>query len=114
MARTAEMIVWAQDQFSYDVIPPTFTVFRPDESEVKARYIFVLTSVADLPTVSDFVRAANQRNHLRTLFVREDGNAQFFAADALRGKTQKQPTYYCAYNEGCTKACANGLEPWMP
>ena len=77
MAMTAEMIVWAQDQFSYDIIPPTFTVFKPDESEVNARYIFVLTSVADLPTVSDFVRAANQRNHLRTLFVREDGNAQF-------------------------------------
>ncbi|MDE3000384.1 MAG: hypothetical protein OXU79_15015 [Gemmatimonadota bacterium] len=77
MARTAEMIVWAQDQFSYDIIPPTFTVFRSNESEVNARFIFVLTSVADLPTVSDFVRAANQRNHLRTLFVREDGNAQF-------------------------------------
>ena len=77
MAKTAEMIVWAQDLFSYDIIPPSFTVFRPDESEVNARNIFVLTSVADLPTVSEFVRAANHRNHLRTLFVREDDNAQF-------------------------------------
>jgi hypothetical protein len=77
MAKTAEMIVWAQDPFSYDIIPPSFTVFRPDESEVNARNIFVLTSVADLPAVSEFVRAANHRNRLRTLFVREDDNAQF-------------------------------------
>ncbi len=77
MPRTAEMIVWAQDLFSYDIIPPSFTVVRTNESQVDARDIFVLTSVADLPTVSDFVRAANQRNHLRTLFVREDDNAQF-------------------------------------
>ncbi|MXX36963.1 MAG: hypothetical protein F4Y91_11410 [Gemmatimonadetes bacterium] len=77
MAKTAEMTVWAQDLFSYDIIPPSFTVFRSDESEVNARNIFVLTSVADLPTVSKFVRAANHRNHLRTLFVREDHNAQF-------------------------------------
>lgn len=78
MAKTAEMTVWAQDLFSYDIIPPSFTVFRePDVSEVKARDIFVLTSVADLPTVSEFVRDPNYRNHLRTLFVREDDNAQF-------------------------------------
>jgi len=77
MAKTAEMVVWAQDRFSYDIIPPSFTVFRPDESEVNARNIFVLTSVVDLPAVSEFVRAANHRNHLRTLFVREDDNAQF-------------------------------------
>ena len=77
MAKTAEMIVWAQDPFSYDIIPPSFTVFGPDESEVNARNIFVLTSVADLPTVSEFVRNPNYRNHLRALFVREDDNAQF-------------------------------------
>ena len=80
MAKTAEMTVWAQDLFSYDIIPPSFTVFRlpvPDVNKVNARDIFVLTSVADLPTVSEFVRTANQRNHLRTLFVREDDNAQF-------------------------------------
>ncbi len=78
MAKAAEMTVWAQDLFSYDVIPSSFTIFRkPDVSKVNARDIFVLTSVADLPTVSDFVRAANHRNHLRTLFVREDDNAQF-------------------------------------
>ena len=71
------MIVWAQDLFSYDIIPASFTVFRTDVSQTNARNIFVLTSVADLPAVSDFVRAANQRNHLRTLFVREDDNAQF-------------------------------------
>ena len=78
MSKTAEMTVWAQDPFSYDIIPPSFTVFRkPDVSKVNARDIFVLTSVADLPAVSEFVRAANHRNHLRTLFVREDDNAQF-------------------------------------
>ena len=78
MAKAAEMTVWAQDLFSYDVIPSSFSIFRkPDVSKVNARDIFVLTSVADLPTVSEFVRAANHRNHLRTLFVREDYNAQF-------------------------------------
>ena len=78
MSKTAEMAIWAQDPFSYDIIPPSFTVFRkPDVSRVNARDVFVLTSVADLPAVSEFVRAANHRNHLRTLFVREDDNAQF-------------------------------------
>ena len=78
MSKPAEMAVWAQDPFSYDIIPPSFTVFRkPDLRKVNARDIFVLTSVADLPAVSEFVRAVNHRNHLRTLFVREDDNAQF-------------------------------------
>ena len=78
MSKTAEMTVWAQDPFSYDIIPPSFTVFRkPDLRKVNARDIFVLTSVADLPAVSEFVRAANHRNHLRTLFVRENDNARF-------------------------------------
>ena len=80
MAKTAEMTVWAQDLFSYDIIPPSFTVFRvpvPDVNKVNAQDIFVLTSVADLPTVSEFVRVANHQNHLRTLFVRADDNAQF-------------------------------------
>ena len=78
MSKPAEMAVWAQDPFSYDIIPPSFIVFRkPDLRKVNARDIFVLTSVADLPAVSEFVRAVNHRNHLRTLFVREDDNAQF-------------------------------------
>ena len=36
----------------------------------------MLTSVPDLPVVTEFVRAANHRNYLRILFVQEDkGNA---------------------------------------
>ncbi len=78
MSKTADMTVWAQDPFSYDIIPSSFTVFRkPDLRKVKSRDIFVLTSVPDLPIVTEFVRAANHRNHLRTLFVREDDNARF-------------------------------------
>ncbi len=78
MSKTADMTVWAQDPFSYDIIPSSFTVFRkPDLRKVKSRDIFVLTSVPDLPAVTEFVRAANHRNHLRTLFVREDDNARF-------------------------------------
>ena len=62
MSKTAEMTVWAQDPFSYDIIPPSFTVFRkPDLRKVNARDIFVSSSVADLPAVSEFVRAANHR-----------------------------------------------------
>ncbi|MCE2433356.1 MAG: hypothetical protein J4F29_10610 [Candidatus Latescibacteria bacterium] len=78
MSKTADMTVWAQDQFSDDIIPRSFRVFRkPDLGRVNSRDIFVLTSVPDLPVVTEFVRAANHRNHLRTLFVREDDNAQF-------------------------------------
>lgn len=78
MPKTAEMTVWAQDPFSDDIIPPSFTVFRkPDLGKVNARDVFVLTSVPHLPAVTEFVRAANHRNHLRTLFVRENDNAQF-------------------------------------
>ena len=78
MSKTAKMTVWAQDPFSYDIIPPSFTVFRkPNLNKVNARDIFVLTSVPELPAVTEFVRAANHRNHLRTLFIREDDNAQF-------------------------------------
>ena len=78
MSPIAEMTVWAQDPFSDDVIPPSFTVFRrPQARKVNARDVFVLTSVSGLPAVSDFVRDANRRNHLRTLFVREDDNARF-------------------------------------
>ncbi len=78
MSKPAEMTVWAQDPFSYDIIPPFFTIFRkPDLRKVNARNVFVLTSVAALSAVSEFVRAAKHRNHLRTLFVREDDNARF-------------------------------------
>lgn len=72
------MTVWAQDLTSYDIIPSSFTVFRKlDLSKANDRDIFVLTSVPDLPAVGEFVRVANHRNHLRTLFVRTEDNAQF-------------------------------------
>ena len=78
MSKQAAMTVWAQDPFSYDIIPPSFSIFRkPDLRKVNARHVFVLTSVAALPAVSEFVRAAKHRHHLRTLFVREDDDAQF-------------------------------------
>jgi hypothetical protein len=78
MPGAAEQVVWAQDARSYDIIPPSFTVFRkPDFRKIGCRDIFVLTSVPDLPVVTEFVHAANRRNHLRTLFIREeDDNAQ--------------------------------------
>ena len=37
----------------------------------------MLISVPDLPVVIEFVHAANHRNHLRILFIREDEDAQF-------------------------------------
>lgn len=78
MSKTAHMAVWAQDPHSYDIIPPSFTVFRnPDLRRVEARHIFVLASAADLSAISAFVRVPYHRSHLRALFVREDGNAQF-------------------------------------
>ena len=78
MPSTVEKVVWAQDARSYDIIPRSFTIFRePDFRKVTCRDVFVLTSVPDLPVVTEFVSAANRLNHLRTLFVREDDNAQF-------------------------------------
>ena len=77
MSKVAQMAVWAQDPHSSDIIPPSFTVFRnPDLRRVEARHIFVLASIADLSAISAFVRVPYHRNRLRTLFVREDGNAQ--------------------------------------
>lgn len=38
-------------------------------------FVFVVVSLLELPSVADFVRAANQRHHLRGLFVRDDRNS---------------------------------------
>ena len=79
MPNTSEMTVWAQDAYSYDIIPrsSSLTVFRRlDFRRVNCKNIFVLTSATDLPVVAEFVRSANTLNHLRTLFIREDGHAQ--------------------------------------
>ncbi len=78
MPKTAEITVWAQDPYSDDIIPSSFDVFRePDLKKIKYRDIFVLSSISGLPAVSKFVRVANQHHRLRTLFVRENDNAQF-------------------------------------
>ena len=39
-------------------------------------YVFVVVSLLDLPKVAGFVREANQRHHLRGLFVRDGVNSQ--------------------------------------
>ena len=78
MPKTAEITVWAQDPYSEDIIPRSFDVFRePDWKKIKYRDIFVLSSISGLAAVSKFVRVANQRHRLRTLFVRENDDAQF-------------------------------------
>ena len=78
MSDTSEKVVWAQDAYSWNIIPTSFTVFRkPNLKKIECKNIFVLTSVTDLPVVKEFVCAANRRNHLRTLFIREeDDNAR--------------------------------------
>ena len=78
MPKTAEITVWAQDPYSEDIIPRSFDVFRePDWNKIKYRDIFVLSSISGLAAVSKFVRVANQHHRLRTLFVRENDDAQF-------------------------------------
>ena len=78
MPKVAEITVWAQDPYSEDIIPGSFDVFRePDWTKIKYRDIFVLSSISGLAAVSKFVRVANQRHRLRTLFIRENDNAQF-------------------------------------
>jgi len=77
MPKRSEMVVWAQDPYSEDIIPRSFDVFRrPDLRKTRCKNIFVLTSVPWLPVVTEFVRTANHLNHLRTLFIRTDDNIQ--------------------------------------
>ena len=96
------LMVWAQDLFSYDIIPPSFTVFRPDESEVNARNIFA--SVADLPTVSEFVRAANHRNHLRTLSAKTT-TLSFCRRCFTRQNSKAADIFLCIRLRMCQSAC---------
>ena len=78
MPKTAGIAVWAQDPYSDDIIPHSFDVFRePDWAKMKYRDIFVLSSISGLTAVAKFVRVANQHHRLRTLFIRENDNAQF-------------------------------------
>lgn len=79
MPKTEGIAVWAQDPDSDDIIPRSFDVFRePDWAKMKYRDIFVLSSISGLTTaVAKFVRVANQHHRLRTLFLRENDNAQF-------------------------------------
>ena len=84
MSKTADMTVWAQDSFSDDIIPRSFRVFRkPDLGRVNSRDIFVLTSVPDLPVVTEFVRAANHRNPSSNPFCQGRPQCSVFTADAL-------------------------------
>ena len=114
MPKTADMTVWAQDPFSDDIIPRSFRVFRkPDLRRVSSRDIFVLTSVPDLPVVTEFVRAANHRNHLRTLFIREDDNAQFLPQMLYAAKLRMTRNILVHSDKDVPKRVLTAWSPWM-
>lgn len=72
----AQMTILAQDRDSMGIVPhsPNIKVLRHPHLEAldESKNIFVLWSATQLYEISDFVKAANQRHHLRALFVRED------------------------------------------
>ena len=60
----------AQNAFSFS--PPVEVVSQLDSNLEAASNLFVLTSATNLSDVSELVKAANQKHHLRVLFIRED------------------------------------------
>jgi hypothetical protein len=72
----AQMTILAQDRDSMGIVPhsPNIKVLRHPHMDAleESRNIFVLWPATQLSEISDFVRVANQRHHLRALFVRED------------------------------------------
>lgn len=74
--RAAEMTVLVHDTIDQDTIPRSngMKILRNPDIEVfqTTGHVFILASVTTLPEVAGFVHSANQRHHLRALFVRDD------------------------------------------
>lgn len=76
MSSKQTMTVLVQNHENNGIVSPSKLVKILDLSDVQslesALNLFVLTSATGLPEVADIVRYANQKHHLRGLFIKED------------------------------------------
>lgn len=76
MSSKQAMTVLVQDRENEDFITHAKSMQVLQTSDLQglesALNLFVLTSATGLPEIADIVRSANQKHHLRVLFIRED------------------------------------------
>jgi DNA-binding transcriptional regulator YiaG len=76
MSSKQTMTVLVQDNKNEHIVPSSKLVQILPISDLQglesAMNLFVLTSATGLPEIADIVRYANQKHHLRVLFIRED------------------------------------------
>ncbi|MEG3438920.1 helix-turn-helix domain-containing protein [Pannus brasiliensis CCIBt3594] len=85
MLEKQPMFILLHDRDSQGVIPRSKslkTINFPNlkdnlENLESTKYLFILTSLTGLAEVADIVRTANQKHHLRVLFIREDIDSQW-------------------------------------
>lgn len=85
MLEKQPMIILIHDRDSQGVIPRSKSFNTIDfsslqdnlESVESTKYLFILTSLTGLAEVAEIVRTANQKHHLRVLFIREDIDSQW-------------------------------------
>ncbi len=78
MSRQQTMTVLIQDSANKHLVTrsKSVKVLQPSDSQdlESALNLFVLASATGLPEIADIVRSANQKHHLRVLFIREDSD----------------------------------------
>jgi len=78
-----EMTVLVLDQEGESIVPSSHYVHVLDNPDMavaeSAHNVFVLSTESQLGRVSDFVRAANRRNQLRALLIREENDSRWIA-----------------------------------
>jgi transcriptional regulator with XRE-family HTH domain len=74
MSNKQTMTVLVQDLDNKELLPRSVEVLYPTDLESlgSAMNLFVLTSATGLSEVADIVRDANQKHHLRVLFIKEN------------------------------------------
>ena len=76
MSSKQTMTVLVQDRENKDLVirSKSMQVLQPSDLQglESALNLFVLTSATGLPEIADIVRSANQKHHLKVLFIRED------------------------------------------
>ncbi|WP_434684216.1 helix-turn-helix domain-containing protein [Pseudanabaena minima] len=76
MSSQQTMTVLVQDRANKHLVTrsKSVQVLQPSDSQdlESALNLFVLASATGLPEIADIVRLANQKHHLRVLFIRED------------------------------------------
>lgn len=78
MSNQQAMTVLVQDTVNKHLVTrsKSVQVLQPSDSQdlESALNLFVLASATGLPEIADIVRSANQKHHLRVLFIREDSD----------------------------------------